>query len=170
MKPVLLGPCKGTRFSAPQGRLAVPRGWRFCAGAGLGGTHAWGSGPEGRGPCGGRRPRRCVRGPEGGSSWPRTRSSVVHAGAGGEGASGRVLFGAPDPPSRRPRLGRLCVVPDVAGRGRWGHTQTRTRAVDTAFTDTCASAHGAHTRTQNSTWSWPEPARAQREGGPSPGR
>lgn len=128
---MLLGPRKGTRFSAPQGHLAVPRGWRFCAGAGLGGTHAWGSGAEGRGALGeGDREGASVV-LKAGLAGPGHAAALFTRELVGKGPQAASYSGPPHPPSRRPRFGRLCVVPDVAGRGRWGHTQTRTRAVDT---------------------------------------
>lgn len=53
-----------------------------------------------------------------------------------------------------PGLGRSRLRSDVAGRGRWGYTQTRPQP---------ACAHTTHTHARvNSTRSWPEPARAQR--------
>lgn len=167
---MLLGPRKGTRFSAPQGHLAVPRGWRFCAGAGLGGTHAWGSGAEGRGALGeGDREGASVV-LKAGLAGPDTQPRCSRGSWWGRGLRPRPIRGLPTHPAGDPGLG------DYASFQMWpagGAGATRKHAHGPwthAFTYTCAYAHGAHTRTQNSTWSWPEPARAQREGRTLPRR
>ena len=170
VKPVLLGR-REDPGSRPHGDIwPLPRGWRICRSWTGRAPYLW---LESRGmpSVAGGRPQSWLCGPAGSSRWPRTRSGVARVGAGGEGglrpwSCSRL----PSVLSRDPGLGRSRLRSDVAGRGRWGYTQTcpQPTCADTAFTHTCVHTPRTHARV-NSTRSWPEPARLRGGRGPPPG-